>query len=124
MVRVLVLTLLLWAGSGFTQNVNCRPDSSRHENAVTGGDNWFGRDKFKHFFASAYLTGFGAALGQQVFDRDKQTGSRYGAIFGISMGLGKEMVDRYGRHQIFSWKDLAADALGVLFGLFLIGLWS
>jgi len=123
MVRSVVFIILLITGSGFAQTINSEPDSSRHKNAAVQ-DDWFGRDKLQHFIASAYLTGFGSGLSQQVFGCDEQAGGRYGAAFGITLGFGKELYDRFGRKQIFSWKDIAADALGVLVGLLMIGLWS
>ena len=36
------------------------------------------------------------------------------------LGLGKEFWDRNQKDNIFSWKDLSADVLGILIGITLL----
>jgi len=78
-------------------------------------DKWFGSDKAKHFLASMVITGssmwaakhrWGSSAGQSRF---------FGITVGVSAGIIKEVMDKKGRGH-FSWRDLAADAAGVLAG--------
>lgn len=75
---------------------------------------WFGDDKFAHFFGSAAL----AAAGSDFMESDQRTRCQT-AAFGIglsfSVGLGKEFYDR-SQGKPFSSKDLVADLAGAMTG--------
>lgn len=79
------------------------------------GDDWFGRDKPRHFAACAAVTGVGYGAGAVLFD---SPGARAltGVGLGLGVGLGKEVYDR-ARGSVFSVKDLAWDAAGTATGL-------
>lgn len=89
-----------------------RADSVQH---APPPDRSLGRDKLLHFTGSAALT-----LSAQYLATDKGGLSNTEALplsaaVTLSVGLTKEVVDsRRDRHPLFSWKDLAADVLGVL----------
>ncbi|MDT0632606.1 hypothetical protein [Rubrivirga litoralis] len=86
-------------------------------------DDWLGRDKALHAGASFLLT-----LGGQYVLVNKAGLSDDGALpvsAGVALGLGllKETADVNREvHPLFSWRDLAADALGVLLAALLIEL--
>jgi uncharacterized protein YfiM (DUF2279 family) len=44
------------------------------------------------------------------------------AAISFSIGLGKELVDSKSLRNQFSWKDLAADIVGITIGLVLAGI--
>ena len=86
-------------------------------------DDWFGRDKLYHLGAS-----FGLALGAHVAltegaGMERPAAAPMAAGFALSLGLAKEYADRQRpRNPLFSWKDLAADALGAALGVAVAGL--
>ncbi|MBZ4329842.1 hypothetical protein [Corallococcus sp. AS-1-12] len=82
---------------------------------AASGDDWFGRDKPRHFAACAAATGVGYGAGAVLFD---SPGARAlsGVGLGLGVGLGKEVYDR-ARGSVFSVKDLAWDAAGTATGL-------
>jgi uncharacterized protein YfiM (DUF2279 family) len=78
--------------------------------AAPPGDKWFGTDKVKHFFMSAFVqsAAFSAARAAGASNSSAQ------AIGGVAtgvVGIGREVHDRR-RGRIFSVKDLAWDAAG------------
>jgi uncharacterized protein YfiM (DUF2279 family) len=78
-------------------------------------DPWLGPDKSKHFAASALAAGAGYALGAAV-SSDRGRALVLGAAVGTAAGVGKETLDLMGLGDP-SWRDLAWDGLGVVFGL-------
>lgn len=75
-------------------------------------DSWFGIDKIKHFFISAFIESVSySAL--QAAGANYRT-ARNGAI-GVSaaVGVAREVHDRRTPGNRFSYKDLAWDALGI-----------
>jgi uncharacterized protein YfiM (DUF2279 family) len=96
------------------------PDSSA---VVRRGDPWFGTDKARHFTASFILTG---AVSRTLHVRGRESRNRsLAAGIGCTVSLGglKEILDRRtGRGQA-SWKDMAANLLGVGCGALLLSWW-
>ena len=78
-------------------------------------DDWFGRDKAKHFGASAALAvgGYGAA---SLFTARQSPRLMTGAALAFTAGLGKEIADRY-RGGDPSMRDVTWDLLGTASGL-------
>lgn len=81
-------------------------------------DRWLAWDKFWHFSASFVSVGAGYHLCANRLDLEHRpaAGISIGGTFGL--GLGKELLDRYGHRRRFSWKDMAANALGITAGYF------
>ncbi len=92
------------------------------ENSLPEGteqpDRWLAWDKFWHFSASFVTVGAGYHLcaNRIGLKRPLATGIAIGGTLGI--GTGKELIDRYGWHRRFSWKDLVANMLGIGLGYF------
>lgn len=75
-----------------------------------GADPWFGRDKGKHFVASTLIQSASfSVLRANGMDYRSAAVTASGTTLGV--GLLKELRDRR-RGGRFSWRDLAADALG------------
>ncbi|MFO7638852.1 MAG: hypothetical protein R6X14_06095 [bacterium] len=81
-------------------------------------DRWLGWDKFWHFSASFVSVGAGYQFctDRLNLSHPPSAGIALGGTLGL--GVGKELLDRYGRQHRFSWKDMAANALGIAAGYF------
>lgn len=84
------------------------------------GDKWLASDKAKHFLVSASLLGLTKVVSKEMlnFDRSASTLAATGAT--LFVGWIKETIDDLSPNNIFSLKDLAADALGALIALAVI----
>lgn len=78
--------------------------------SVPPRDAWFGADKVKHFFMSAFVqsAAFSAA---RAAGASNSTAQVSGAFATAVAGIGREVHDRR-RGKVFSVKDLAWDAAG------------
>jgi uncharacterized protein YfiM (DUF2279 family) len=81
------------------------------QTAVTR-DSWFGIDKIKHFFISAFIesVSYSALQAAKVNHRPAMTGA-----VGVSaaFGVARELHDRRTPGNHFSYRDLTWDALGI-----------
>ena len=73
-------------------------------------DGWFGRDKLKHFLVSAFAQSASYAT-LQAAGADRRTALAGATAFTLSLGVGKEVLDRR-RGGPFSGRDLTWDAAG------------
>ena len=75
-------------------------------------DSWFGIDKIKHFFISAFIESVSYSALQAA--NVKRRPAMAGAI-GVSaaFGVAREMHDRRTPGNHFSYRDLTWDALGI-----------
>ncbi len=86
-------------------------------------DKWLGEDKVKHLMVSTFLTGIGYRLCYDGFDCPVDRSRVVASSLTFSLGLGKELRDRTQMGEIFSFKDLVADLLGIGMGLLLFTSW-
>jgi putative lipoprotein len=81
------------------------------QSAVVHTDPWFGIDKIKHFFMSAFIesVSYSALQAMRVNHRVAM-----GGAIGITLGFGlaREIHDQRKPGNIFSIRDLTWDALG------------
>jgi len=84
-------------------------------------DTWFSPDKGYHLIGSMISTTFIGQLSQRGFDSSLQKSQYIGAGMTFSLGLAKELYDSGKTNNMFSWKDLAANCVGILFGTILLG---
>lgn len=103
--EILLFTLLLISSSLFSQT---KSDSTHHE------DDWFGQDKIKHFTVSAWI-GTASALQLQNQKIPKQNAVYSGMAISLATGIGKEIYDSTKKDNIFSYRDLVWDMLGISF---------
>jgi putative lipoprotein len=86
---------------------------------VARPDSWFGVDKIKHFFISAFIesVSYSALQAAGVRHRTAMTGA-----IGITVGfgIGREIHDKRTPGNIFSVRDLTWDALGAGAGAVLL----
>lgn len=82
-------------------------------------DPWFGVDKVKHFFMSAFITSVSYSALQLA--RANHSSAMTGAI-GVSMaiGIGREVHDMRVPGNLFSVRDLTWDAIGTAAGAALV----
>jgi putative lipoprotein len=82
-------------------------------------DNWFGVDKIKHFFMSAFIESVSYSALQAAHANHRS--AMAGAI-GVTaaFGIGREIHDSRNPKNIFSVKDLSWDAIGAGAGLVLL----
>jgi putative lipoprotein len=88
-----------------------------------GRDSWTGMDKARHFTASFIITGASAYWMKHEENRNAHASLAAGMGFAFSLGIAKEIGDMRKPGNFFSWKDLAADAAGVLAGSLLVAWW-
>jgi len=80
-------------------------------------DRWFTQDKLVHCLVSAYMTVFFSGYALWYGSAAENESLKIGMLVSLSLGIGKELNDRYGRKHSLSWKDLAADILGIGLGM-------
>lgn len=82
-------------------------------------DSWFGIDKIKHFFMSAFIesVSYSALQAARVNHRSAMAGA-----IGVTaaFGVGREIHDSRNPNNHFSVKDLSWDALGAGAGVVLL----
>jgi uncharacterized protein YfiM (DUF2279 family) len=80
-------------------------------------DRWVGWDKFGHFFVSVFLAGASYSIYHKNFNNDKESSVYFASILTLGAGVGKEVSDSRKPRNIFSYKDLIFDILGISAGL-------
>lgn len=75
-------------------------------------DLWLGPDKPVHAFVAGWTAGAGYAAGVEL-DWDPADRRRTAIGVALAASLAKETLDRWTQGERFSFKDLAADAIGI-----------
>jgi uncharacterized protein YfiM (DUF2279 family) len=75
-------------------------------------DRWLGPDKPLHAFAAGWIAGAGYAAGIEL-DWAPAERRRAGVGAALTASLAKEALDAWTEGGRFSFKDLAADAVGI-----------
>ena len=101
-----------------TDSLSLECDLSTDKNILK--DHWFTADKGYHLIGSIISTTGISNSCMQFADIKKEKSIRIGAGVTFVLGLGKELWDRQQKDNIFSWKDLSADVLGILIGITLL----
>ena len=94
----------------------CLAVNIAYAQAAAVRDSWFGIDKIKHFFISAFIESVSYSALQAA--RVKHRPALAGAI-GVTaaFGVAREIHDQRTPGNWFSYKDLAWDALGATAGV-------
>lgn len=116
-----ILAAAVLAGILYGQTAGpAAPENRRPPAAVPAAafqkDRWLGSDKARHAIASMLICGTAGWLIHNRLDRPKQNSRLAGAVFSMSLGVFKEVIDHRSVHNRFSWRDIAADILGVVAG--------
>lgn len=86
-------------------------------------DPWFGRDKALHVSASFLITLSGQYFLVSKMDLSESRALPISVAGALSVGLMKEIADsQRPRNPHFSWRDMAANVVGVGLGVLLIAL--
>ena len=75
-------------------------------------ESWFGSDKIKHFFLSAFVESVAFSFAQ-VAGANRRTALASGIGAAAVVGLGREIHDKRTPGKWFSYRDLAWDAAGI-----------
>ncbi|MFH1940878.1 MAG: hypothetical protein ABIL68_02145 [bacterium] len=114
--KMIVFLCVLWMPlllSGQEKRDEKSVEVQRDGGLVTKKDSWFGKDKAYHFVGSFFLAGAGCWYHDQCYNRGRGQDIRFGMGFSFLLGISKEFWDSHRPKNRFSWKDLAADFLGV-----------
>lgn len=118
---LLCLILLFAATLDAGETETAKTDSVIHSiSSEPSTDNWLGKDKADHFMASAFLTGLGYYVARNELERSEAASRDGCVVFAISVGISKELYDAFSQKGKPSYKDFAADILGIGFGLVLL----
>lgn len=114
---LLIMGMMLGQEVEIVMNADMKSDEYIKRNTVE--DNWFGKDKIKHFTASFYLAAASRWLGRHRYNIPQGEDIWVGIGFSFSVGVLKEIHDKkdYG---LFSWKDIVYDLFGALCGAILL----
>ena len=82
-------------------------------------DKWFAQDKAEHLVVSAFLSGVSCCVFRDFYCNREESSLYLSAILTFGAGLGKEFYDGRTPQGKFSYKDLAADILGIGLGLWI-----
>ena len=81
---------------------------------------WFSADKGSHFIGSLICTICFAKSIYEFSKVNKDNSVYLGTGITFSLGLGKEIRDSFQPGNIFSYKDLVANCLGIVLGILLL----
>ena len=85
-------------------------------------DRWFSADKGYHVVGSLISTTLIGQISLRGFDNSKEKSKAIGASTTFTLGLFKEIHDSQKPNNYFSWKDLAANGVGIIVGIILLGI--
>jgi len=85
-------------------------------------DYWFSPDKGYHVMGSAISTTLIGQISMRGFNNSTEKSQIIGAGTTFTLGIAKEIYDSNRQRNYFSWKDLAANGVGVIIGILLIGM--
>ncbi len=118
LIPIVGLLASLFVGEAFCR---CPKDTTQVKAAgPAAADSWFAKDKADHFIMSAFLTGLGYYAANKEINKNDPAAKNLAVGFSLSLGVFKEVYDKKSRKGAASWKDLAADLLGVGLGYLII----
>ncbi|HEY0527952.1 MAG TPA: DUF2279 domain-containing protein [Gemmatimonadaceae bacterium] len=80
--------------------------------AAVARESWFGADKIKHFFISAFVESL-AFSGLQAAGANRRVALGGGIATSAAIGIAREIHDWRTPGKWFSYRDLTADAVGI-----------
>lgn len=97
-------------------------DSFAKGNKQNSKESWISLDKGYHIVGSMICTTLVGQLSKKGFDTSTQKTQVIGAGTSFTLGLVKEIYDSKKPQNKFSWKDLAANGVGIIIGVILLGI--
>ncbi|MGB8657204.1 MAG: hypothetical protein WCE90_05400 [Candidatus Zixiibacteriota bacterium] len=123
--RVTGLAVLIWLSIPvlvFCDDQSCGVSIAFHpsqKDTVKAPDRWIAWDKAQHVGVSAFFSGVFFDIFHHFYHNRRESSAYLSASLTLSLGLGKEFHDRRTPHGRFSYKDLAADMVGIGLGLWI-----
>ena len=117
-----ILILLLFLAPPSWGQTDCGVSAAFHSpqpDTLRIVDKWFAKDKAEHLVVSVFLTGVSCSIFRDFYRNREESSIYFSAGLTLSLGLGKEFYDRRTPGGKFSYKDLAADVLGIGLGLWI-----
>lgn len=111
---LLLLTQFLWADSADADDFSGAYEPS---DSLTVSDRWLAQDKLEHLVVSAFLSGVSYSVFRDFYRNSQESSMSFSVSLSLSAGLGKEFLDLRTPRGRFSFKDLAADLVGISVGL-------
>lgn len=87
-------------------------------------DKWFAKDKAHHFFYSFGITGLSYHVYHCQFHNPNPGARTFAISTAAFTGISKELFDRICLQHPISYKDIAADALGITAAVLLFTLYN
>ena len=85
-------------------------------------DQWFSADKGYHVIGSMISTTLIGQISLRSFNNSVKKSRVIGAGTTFTLGLAKEIYDSKSPKNYFSWKDLAANGVGIIIGIIILGI--
>lgn len=87
---------------------------------IRPGCKFLAPDKAQHFMGSIMATVFLSKFSRDHLNWSRGNSKTFSAGFTLSLGILKEVRDGHQPNNHFSWKDLLADASGIIVGVILV----
>jgi len=115
----LVACLFLLIGFSWADSTDLDDSSIVRERSDTLkiSDKWLAKDKLEHLGVSAFLSGVSYSVFHEFYRNDRGSSVGFSVSLSLGAGLGKEFLDLKTPPGRFSFKDLAADLVGIGLGL-------
>lgn len=114
LIWLLLLAQLSWGGQSCEVSIVLHPAQG---DTLKIPDKWIAWDKVKHVGVSAFFSGISFSIFRDFYNNKQESSIYFSSALTFSLGLGKEFYDLKTRQGRFSYKDLAADILGIGLGL-------
>lgn len=126
-IRILVITFVLIHFGSSTANNKPETlkeyfDSFARGKKTSSQDSWVSPDKGYHIAGSMIGTTLIGQMSVRRFDKSVKESQIIGASSTFALGVIKEFFDAGKPNNIFSWKDLAANGVGIVIGIILLGI--
>ncbi len=109
-----LLVQLSWADSADANDSSCVREPSDGQKV---SDRWLAKDKLEHLGVSAFLSGVSYSVFRDFYRNSRESSIGFSVSLSLGAGLGKEFLDLRTPRGRFSFKDLAADLVGISVGL-------
>jgi uncharacterized protein YfiM (DUF2279 family) len=103
----------------FVIGIVCTVQAAEKPAGTSPKDEWISEDKLLHVVTSAFFVGFSYRAYHGEFDNPAGDSRVFAVSVTAFAGIGKELYDMSSPNQTASWKDIAADAVGIALGLVL-----
>ncbi len=119
--RMILVLLLLGSSISVAET---KADSLTQNIKRSFEDPIFAPDKGHHFMASAFITGFSYYAARQEFNQSEHVANTTAITVSLSVGVAKELYDKFSGNGNPSFMDLVADVAGITVGIVLLNISS